>query len=1136
MYEMSRNMSGDQLRSGLPRQQDQYTSNTRSGETSRSKQDTGNARRSLTDAVGGNIYQVTSTPDIKHSEEAIDIEQALTMAYRKEQSIAVVWSREEYYGKVGFFTAGIPHLGEHTSDRNQKNILLFPAGAEGMVSSPQVLNKQFEQFPFWGKIVSQPKKYVSPETKKQDTPRRSLADFFNMYQGPGIVVVNGNPAPPEVRRNLEEKAYQKGMQKAQKEALANQNDAVKTEAEMIGRELAELTKALDKGYWPSINYLVGAKTPEELRVLADLVALYTDAGEAPLIMEPVLRTEPYSFSEALEDPHVIQANTEVLARLAAPPQQEIPGVGRRPMNSFALNTVENTSGDTRQVRVGSKVDRFWRPLPPQEVTVSYQDLLEGLIVFGPPGSGKTGALTQIMEGILQADNNVNLIIITTTKSPEMERLANLTSKSFVRLPVGSSKESLLGLNLFRPLYPHLLEMHMNLMHSALTADYYGSDQEKRMWRDYINYGFQGDPANGIAGVYQQLGLDPVTGERLPEFLANPPYPDFPRFRGTLLEEVKALEYAKLLSSMEAFVNEGVSRYTHDVLGRFLEGVVPLDIGKLFQHHTIIELDDIGEPQDQSFVMNLFLIYMFEYLQENARKRGTADAQPLDFLLVLDELHNMFPEGSAEQDKARERKFRLLREMRWYGGGYAAAAQIPRKLPQDLTTLPGTKGLFRTGNADDIELVLRGFGLKGSEEHYRIITSLKRGQALWYNSNMIYGPVIAQTDNPDDRPQGTNRVKSPDILAESSGWIGYHGKEFAERLPTGKERQRARDVLYHTQEGLVIESLADVLLMATLMGVGEQVRLREDIIKHIFEQVHNSYGEYIDSSRTINGIPVDTRRIIGETIVQAVNTALKPRVLGILKNLPDAQKRPRKDYEPLEEIKDHLTTIIYDQIFHENNDKSSKRKENYAFPQLRDTGIHRMLFMKDYVAEMKDLAAKMPELDLERVFGPKYKGKTAKQEYERLQMEQRKRGNDKQMDATDDLILKIILAPLSDEDKLQSPQRAKYNLRIEALTEMSLKETQEMPDVWMEQFIRSLENFQMDEITQDVLITSVERMVKKYRKQIQEETIRTEFEKSQQADRRTAAALEGQISKLQQLNDTLNKFFAFLRKEDETEYD
>ncbi len=213
-------------------------------------------------------------------------------------------------------------------------------------------------------------------------------------------------------------------------------------------------------------------------------------------------------------------------------------------------------------------------------------------------------------------------------------------------------------------------------------------------------------------IYEDRGWDLTSGinMRLSNWLERHKHPIFPTMTDLYykVEEVtNRLGYDKEVeSNVKAALKSRVGSLRIGSKGLMMDTVRGVPMKTLLEVPTILELENIGNDDEKTFIMGLFLARLYEYRRLQA---ATGNLPPgLQHLIVFEEAHRLLKNTSTQvssesanpRAQAIEVFTNMLSEVRAYGQGVLVAEQIPSKLAPDVLKNTNMKIVHRLIAQDD----------------------------------------------------------------------------------------------------------------------------------------------------------------------------------------------------------------------------------------------------------------------------------------------------------------------------------------------------------------------------------------------------------------------------------------------------
>ncbi|SOD75886.1 DNA helicase HerA, contains HAS-barrel and ATPase domains [Streptomyces sp. 1222.2] len=677
-------------------------------------------------------------------------------------AVFVGWARRAADRPIDVMVGGSTLLGGRADAESGSTLLRLPAGARGSAQPTGTAASLFADFPHWsavagvtdGLLVDAEPNATGSGAARQ---RPSLEDcLLAVWQEPFAWMVFAEPVPTDELDDLTG-----DIADAQRRAMSKADGSPEyaIAAARLERRHKDLAKAAATGLW-RIRLLAGGRTSEDATRVAALVCASADLEGLPYALRPTGRVGdlPTVLGGALPAPeeYPFRAGSDLLASLARPPAQEIPGVrfALRPEFDVTPETTGRpaTADTPPPVRLGSVLDRNRSPVGDLELTRS--TLNRHTFVCGATGGGKS----QTVRGLLEAATHAGIpwLVVEPAKAEYRFMSARLGDTSEVVVIKPGDPDALpAGLN---PLEPSAyangehfpLQTHLDMVRALFLASF--DPQEP----------FPQVLSAALTRCYEDLGWDLTLGEPLVSG-TEPRYPTLEDLEHTALQVVTDIGYGKeVADNVRGFIKIRLASLRLGTTGRFLEGARPLDFGELLRRNVVFEIEDVGDDKDKAFLMGTILIRLVEHLRMEQRVTRRLSL-PLRHLSVFEEAHRLLrrsEEGGASAH-AVEMFAGLLAEIRAYGEGLIIADQIPSKLLPDVIKNTAAKVVHRLPAQDDREAVGATMNITAAQSEY--LVTLRPGEAAVFTDGMDYPLLVRMRDGTDREDAGAIRSASAAAL-------------------------------------------------------------------------------------------------------------------------------------------------------------------------------------------------------------------------------------------------------------------------------------------------------------------------------------------------------------------------------------
>jgi DNA helicase HerA-like ATPase len=421
-----------------------------------------------------------------------------------------------------------------------------------------------------------------------------------------------------------------------------------------------------------------------------------------------------------------------LSSLGLPPFGEVSGFRSRQIWYF-----DQTPERRDPAEPGAKVGDVLTPTgsPSGPFLLDRRNLVRHTLVTGATGSGKTETVKRIVHTV-DSDFGMPWLIIEPAKSEYRHlRTAGDGADGPVVLRPGDPLRVPLRFNPLEPEPGFPLRTHLDLVHALFVAAFEPIDPLPQIL------------ASAIDRVYRDAGWV-VPLDRMRDVRRDPRPSDYPtlsdlqRSAGSVIESVGY--QGETLSNVRGFVDVRLASLRLGTAGTMLERGYPVDFGKLMGQQVVVELDDIGNDQEKSFLMGVLLVRLYEYLRcrmAELARRGEF-VRDLAHVTIVEEAHRLLKAAKPGErpNFAVESFANMLAELRAYGEGLVIVEQIPSKIIADAIKNTGTKILHRLPAYDDRELAGRAANVE--PDQLLALGSLPPGHAVCFTDEMDRPAIVA----------------------------------------------------------------------------------------------------------------------------------------------------------------------------------------------------------------------------------------------------------------------------------------------------------------------------------------------------------------------------------------------------------
>lgn len=494
--------------------------------------------------------------------------------------------------------------------------------------------------------------------------------------------------------------------------------------QLLQRELERLDQAMATGQWLVQTYFGSSTQEDALRLASLLMGALAGADSRP---EPIRATLCKPGGAPIERFHTFLTSQEV-SLLIQLPREEAPGYA---LHDYVRFDVDFRTDDPAALPLGHIQQNG--KISSETFDISLDALAKHAVVIGVTGSGKTTTVMNLVDRVVQAQKPFLVI------EPAKTEYRALHSALPTALPLhiytlGNETVAPFRLNPFEfetdeePGNASLLT-HIDFLKAVFNAAFPLYAPMPQVLEEALHE------------VYEDKGWDLTNGinRRLTDWSQRHLYPIFPTLTDLFykVEEVtNRLGYHKEVeSNVKAALKSRIGSLRIGSKGLMLDTPRGVPMRDLLSTPTILELENIGNDDEKTFLMGLFLARLYEFRRLQFAT-GTLP-QGLQHLIVFEEAHRLLKNTSTDvaadssnpRAQAIEVFTNMLSEVRAYGQGVLVAEQIPSKLAPDVLKNTNLKIVHRLIANDDRESIGQTMNL--SEEQRLHLGTLTPGLAAVY---------------------------------------------------------------------------------------------------------------------------------------------------------------------------------------------------------------------------------------------------------------------------------------------------------------------------------------------------------------------------------------------------------------------
>ncbi|HEY4387770.1 MAG TPA: DUF87 domain-containing protein [Ktedonobacteraceae bacterium] len=465
--------------------------------------------------------------------------------------------------------------------------------------------------------------------------------------------------------------------------------------QLLQKQLERFDQGMAAGQWLVRAYFGAGNLEDAQRLGSLLLGALSGIDSRP---EPLRATLTHEGGVSLEAFHTFLTSAEV-GTLIQLPREEAPGYA---IHDYVYFDSDFRAPPEEQLPLG-KIQHNGKNTD-ETYNISLNALTKHAVVIGVTGSGKTTTVMNLLDKVVDAKKP--FLVIEPAKTEYRSLHSAFAGRASLRVyTLGNEMVAPFRLNPFEfetddePGSASLLT-HIDFLKAVFNAAFPLYAPMPQVLETALHE------------IYEDRGWDLTSGTnmRLSNWLERHQYPIFPTMTDLYykVEEVTtSLGYHhEVESNVKAALKSRIGSLRIGSKGLMLDTVRGVPMKTLLQVPTILELESVGNDDEKTFLMGLFLARLYEYRRLQA---ATGNMPPgLQHLIIFEEAHRLLKNTSTQVDsesanpraQAIEVFTNMLSEVRAYGQGVLVAEQIPSKLAPDVLKNTNMKIVHRLIAQDD----------------------------------------------------------------------------------------------------------------------------------------------------------------------------------------------------------------------------------------------------------------------------------------------------------------------------------------------------------------------------------------------------------------------------------------------------
>lgn len=440
--------------------------------------------------------------------------------------------------------------------------------------------------------------------------------------------------------------------------------------------------------------------------------------------------------------------SEEAGQLVPLPRREISGIPVRDLSEFAVSV---PAPAPRSIELGRVQDRTGRAL--RTVTLSAEALNRHVFLTGMTGYGKSVTAKSLLVNSWQS-LDIPFLVIEPVKAEYRQLAEHPAFRDRLRVyAIGDAAVSPLRLNPFVPIESIPLGRHVDLLKAVFNAAF-------PMFAG-MSYVLE----EAMLESYEERGWDLHSSAN--DFLGDNPSDEdtsvlVPSISDVYVKIDEVLERRKYGTEIQQNIGAALRARLKSLMvgskGMALDTRRTVPTRDLFAQPTVIELRNLGDDEEKSFVMALLLCQLYEYAESRQAGANAVGQERLQHLTLIEEAHRLLgaprgpggAESADSQAKAVTMFTDMLAEMRSYGEGFVIVDQIPTKLAPDIIRNSSIKIVHRL--AADADRAAVGATMNLTAEQSRHLATMAPGEAVVHDER-IGAAALVRMPRPEPAAHG-----------------------------------------------------------------------------------------------------------------------------------------------------------------------------------------------------------------------------------------------------------------------------------------------------------------------------------------------------------------------------------------------